>query len=143
MPQINHERNCPSPPFRTHGSDLDLCIVTQKIPDSGGSRARWQQTALLQRIEKDLRANFFENNFPAMVYCIPAKIPLVKIEPFPIGAARRDDTFKPPTIDISINNTAGIRNTAFVAVMTALDSRLRTLMRLIKAWGRASEVTDR
>ena len=60
------------------------------------------------------------------VYCIPAKVPIVKIWDPKLNLAA----------DINVNNTLALENTRMIKTYVLIDSRVRRLAMIIKHWTR-------
>merc|ERR1712136_394724 len=107
--------------FGSSSSDMDMCLVTN-------SAIYVKDVKLLWRI-KDLLGR----NFPLkQLEVIPAKVPILKF------------VHQPTKIhcELSMNDSAGVRNTHLLKFFTKCDSRFVPLVLAIKRWARHHKIND-
>ncbi|KAK2194949.1 bifunctional Nucleotidyltransferase superfamily/TUTase nucleotidyltransferase domain [Babesia duncani] len=126
----------------TDNSDLDICL---KIPNVTSRSAIIRNLRRASVLLEPLSPNrVFEHRFSAKIpilhwresrrkNTIESTDPM-DTSPFKISA---------PSIDISINNTLALANSALVGSYVNYDERLRSLILCLKQWARSRDINDR
>ncbi|KAI1729661.1 cid1 family poly A polymerase domain-containing protein [Ditylenchus destructor] len=112
--------------FGNNKSDMDLCLmITNRDIDQ-----RSDAVVVLSSIMRTLQTT----GFIAEQQLILAKVPILRI--------KFTSKYSDITVDLNANNSVAIRNTHLLCYYSSFDSRVRSLVSVVKEWAKRRGIND-